>query len=178
MLKIENVTKLSSYIYLLSIYICKAKSSCVCVGVCGCPWVWVWVWVGVGVCVCGGLPVRLWPPQPPHRSSPNSVCRRYTSPAWNWSRHTLHLRPFWGRHRGRHRGPKFPLLDYITQTIDGHAIGIGQPLGNSCAGPVLSAGIYGKRRGGKKVSGGGHWARQPSEPKWGPTRTLVARCHH
>ncbi len=39
---------------------------------------------------------------------------------------------------------------------DGHAIGIGKSLGNSCAVPVLSAGIYGKRRGVKKVSGGGH----------------------
>ncbi len=48
---------------------------------------------------------------------------------------------------------------HISQAIDGLAIGIGQPLGNNCAGPVLSAGIYGKRRGGKKVSRGGDGAR-------------------
>ncbi len=56
-------------------------------------------------------------------------------------------------------GPKFRLL----QRPDGHAIGIGKPLGNSCAGPVLSAGIYGKRRGGKKVMRGGHWARKTTQ---------------
>ena len=45
---------------------------------------------------------------------------------------------------------------HITQTIDGHAISIGEPLGNSCTVPALARAIYGKRRGGKKVSGGGH----------------------
>ncbi len=33
--------------------------------------------------------------------------------------------------------------------MDGHAVGIGQPLGNSCAVPVLSAGIYGKSSKGR-----------------------------
>ncbi len=61
-------------------------------------------------------------------------------------------------------------LYHITQTIDSHAIGIGQALGNSCAVPFLSVGISDKRRRGKKVSRGGHWARKARKARQANTR--------
>ncbi len=62
------------------------------------------------VCVCVCVPLRLWAPQPPHRSSPNLVSRCYTSHARKWQCHTLGRRPFWGRNRG----PTFHWLHAVT----------------------------------------------------------------
>ncbi len=51
-------------------------------------------------------------------------------------------------------------VSYTTQTVDGHAIGIGTPLGNSWEYQFLSVGLYGTRMGEKKHSRGGHRAKK------------------
>ncbi len=61
------------------------------------------------------------------------------------------LRPK-SRSKSRSKVPHY----HITQTIDGRAMLKGQPLGNSCAGPALARAVYGKTRGEKMVSRGGH----------------------
>ncbi len=74
-------------------------------------------------------------------------------------------------------------LDHFTQTIDGHAMQKGQPLGNSCAGIAVQEQLWPEpsmaRRGeGRRSVGVDIEPGRPGKPIRGSTRRLMARCYH